>query len=256
MLSGTGAFKTSGSTWQSHDGQVVYALADSGTGKTDLVVAVASAGATGRIVVRDWAEGWLGISLGTIPLPQPIDQAYTGDYLKSQSNGHYVFDPVTHNVASAGAQANAPDWLVGSFADDQIQGLGGNDLLVGWEGDDLVQGGDGADLLYGGLGRDTLEGGIGDDFIWGSGWGGYWDFMQDMVNNSPVPGNLPGTPVASGFHWSITSSTVWNAPTGNLAERDGNTGSSLALGAAPPVGALFRKVWHGPARAESLRCNA
>jgi hypothetical protein len=86
-INGTGAFKTSGSTWQSHDGQVVYALADSGTGKTDLVIAVASAGATGRIVVRDWAEGRMGISLGTTPLPQPIDQSYTGDYLKRQSNG-------------------------------------------------------------------------------------------------------------------------------------------------------------------------
>jgi Ca2+-binding RTX toxin-like protein len=224
-ITGSGAYKTSATSWQSPDGQVVYALADSGTGNTDLVIAVASAGATGRIVVRDWAESRLGISLGTTPPPMPIDQAYTGDYLKSESNGHYLFDPVTHNVASAGAQANAPDWLVGSYLDDQIQGLGGNDLLVGWEGDDLVQGGDGADLLYGGLGRDALEGGGGDDFLWASGWGGYWDYMRDMVNTSPVPASLPGTPIASGFYWAITSSTVWNAHTGNLAETDGNFSS-------------------------------
>jgi Ca2+-binding RTX toxin-like protein len=80
-----------------------------------------------------------------------------------------TYTQVTHNLASAGAQANAPDWLVGSFLDDQIQGLGGNDLMVGWEGDDLVQGGDGADLLYGGLGLDALEGGGGDVTLQGGG---------------------------------------------------------------------------------------
>jgi Ca2+-binding RTX toxin-like protein len=224
-LSGTGAFKTSGSTWQSHDGQVVYALADSGTGKTDLVVAVASAGATGRIVVRDWAEGRMGISLGTTSLPQPIDQGYTGDYLKRQSNGRYVFEGYPANIASSGVQANAPDWLVGSFGDDHIQGLGGNDLLVGWEGDDLVQGGDGADLLSGWLGRDTLEGGSGNDFLWGSGWGGYP--LEAVVDNSPVPSNLPGV-IAAGFYWAITSTDLWNVQTGNVPEPDGNFSSGGA----------------------------
>jgi Ca2+-binding RTX toxin-like protein len=221
-INGAGAFKTSGSTWQSHDGQVVYALADSGTGKTDLVVAVASAGATGRIVVRDWAEGRLGISLGTTPVPQAVERNFTGDYLKQESNGHYVFEGFPANIASAGAQPNAPDWLVGSFGDDLIQGLGGNDLLVGLEGDDLLRGGDGVDLLYGDLGRDTLEGGAGDDLLLGSAWGGGATYLRTVVDYGLLPANLPGTLVANGFYWAITSLKVHNAPSGNLLETDGN----------------------------------
>jgi|GEM_PF-1937287 len=236
ILDGAGALKTSATTWQSHAGQVVYALADSGTGKTDLVIAVASAGATGRIVVRDWTEGRMGISLGNNVAPTQFERVYTGDYLKKKDwigsviignlvyGFEYVFDSRPANlldyhyinIASSGAEANAQDWLVGSHGSDQIQGLGGNDCLVGYYGDDLVQGGDGADLLYGDYGIDTLEGGAGNDFIWGSGLGRPW--IQEML----VPYNQTGTPIASGFTWAITSNHAYNVQTGNVPEADGN----------------------------------
>ncbi|MFN8935971.1 MAG: calcium-binding protein [Pseudomonadota bacterium] len=224
----TAVIKTAADAWQSHGGQVTYARAVTAPGKADLTIRVASPGATGSIVVRDWQEGWLGITLGNNVAPTPVERVYTGDYQKSQVNGQYEFDPVTGNIASAGAEPNAPDWLVGGFDDDLLQGLGGNDWLSGRDGDDWLQGGDGNDLLYGAQGKDLLEGGAGNDFIWGSGWGGDFSYMRDAVNGSPVPPGLPGTLLASGFFWAVTSEAAWNATTGNLAETDGNVSSGGA----------------------------
>ena len=224
----TAVIKTEADAWRSHGGQVTYARAVTAPGKADLTIRVASPGATGSIVVRDWQEGWLGITLGNNVAPTPVERVYTGDYQKSQVNGQYEFDPVTGNIANAGAEPNAPDWLVGGFDDDLLQGLGGNDWLSGREGDDWLQGGDGNDLLYGAQGKDLLEGGAGNDFIWGSGWGGDFSYMRDAVNGSPVPPGLPGTLLASGFFWAVTSEAAWNATTGNLAETDGNVSSGGA----------------------------
>ena len=234
ILDGAGAFKTSATSWQSHAGQVVYALADSGTGKTDLVIAVASAGATGRIVVRDWTEGRLRINLGNTEPAVQLRFTYTGDYLKEQTtSGRYVFDSQTLNIASAGAQPGAADWLVGSSDNDEMQGLGGNDLLSGWDGDDRIFGGDGADLLYGKVGADILDGGAGNDFIWGSGFGGEWSYLRNnvLINGTEAP-SLPGTTEAAGFFWAInrtpTERYTWNLFTGNVAETTGNVSNGGA----------------------------
>lgn len=243
-LNGSGAVKTSASTWETHGGQVKYTRIDGAAGKADLEITVASVGATGSILLRDWVDGRLGINLGSTLVAAPYSQVLVGDYIKKGSNGlysytHWVYDlggegdgwvfdndgngyHYTNNIGSDGYSANAPDWLVGDYSNDKIQGLGGNDLLSGWEGNDQISGGEGSDLLYGHLGHDILDGGPGNDFIWGSGFGGDWSYMQLAVDTHPLPETLPGTFLAGGFYWAITSEVAWNVETGNVAESDSN----------------------------------
>lgn len=130
----TGAFKTSGSSRRSHDGQVLCALADSCAGETDLPIAAASAETRGRKVSRDWADGRMGPSLGITPMPQPTDQNQTDDYLKSQSKDHYVLDPVTHNVASARARTHTGQ-ASGQLRGRTAPGPGGQRTVGGWRRD-------------------------------------------------------------------------------------------------------------------------
>ncbi|MDC0657824.1 calcium-binding protein, partial [Leisingera sp. SS27] len=55
--------------------------------------------------------------------------------------------------------------LIGSDADNFLDGGRGNDTLSGGNGNDQLQGGDGDDNHQGGAGNDTLFGSIGDDFF-------------------------------------------------------------------------------------------
>ena len=57
--------------------------------------------------------------------------------------------------------------LVGTAANDHIQGLGAQDHLFGGAGDDWLEGGEGDDLLFGGSGKDILDGGSGQDSLLG-----------------------------------------------------------------------------------------
>ncbi|UWQ79044.1 M10 family metallopeptidase C-terminal domain-containing protein [Leisingera sp. S132] len=55
--------------------------------------------------------------------------------------------------------------LIGSDADNFLDGGRGNDTLSGGNGNDQLEGGDGDDNHQGGAGNDTLFGSIGDDFF-------------------------------------------------------------------------------------------
>ena len=57
------------------------------------------------------------------------------------------------------------DSIIGSNADNKLEGLGGNDTLDGGVGNDILEGGDGSDFLFGGAGNDTLDGGVITDRI-------------------------------------------------------------------------------------------
>jgi Ca2+-binding RTX toxin-like protein len=57
--------------------------------------------------------------------------------------------------------------LQGSINGDRIEGLAGDDLLDGLKGDDVLIGGYGADRLYGSDGADELDGGAGIDILCG-----------------------------------------------------------------------------------------
>lgn len=59
--------------------------------------------------------------------------------------------------------SNANDILQGTVGRDYIFGLGGNDRLVGKAGNDHLYGGPGNDVLVAGPGTDVLRGGAGFD---------------------------------------------------------------------------------------------
>ncbi|MGH2412938.1 MAG: calcium-binding protein, partial [Microcystaceae cyanobacterium] len=95
------------------------------------------------------------------------------------------------------------NFLSGSFANDNIQGIGVDEKVFGYYGDDVIQGGAGNDTLFGGYGgsnlnpyyakyesdygndgNDILSGGSGDDFLYGESGndilnGGAKDLLDD-----------------------------------------------------------------------------
>jgi phospholipase/lecithinase/hemolysin len=59
------------------------------------------------------------------------------------------------------------DFVFGTQAEDNIDGLAGNDLIFGLNGDDRIEGWAGNDLLLGNQGNDIIDGGDDLDYIWG-----------------------------------------------------------------------------------------
>jgi len=157
---------------------------------------IGRAGSTDTIVVRNWSNTQLGITLSDTPvsLPPPTT-TLTGDYGKLlSSNGvTYLFDSLGNYQVDA-QQALGPqmDDITGTANVDQISGGALNDALSGRAGDDQIDGGTGDDVLMGGLGRDVLNGGAGRDYIYGSG---------DGTQSKPPRIDTP-PPVADGTEWS------------------------------------------------------
>ena len=111
-----------------------------------------------------------------------IDTAdYSGSTTTRFSNSHRGVtvklwgDRIVHEDAEGDTLVNIEN-LIGSAADDDldgdrhdnvIDGGPGNDSLNGVQGDDELIGGAGADYLIGGHGHDSLDGGLGDDRLLG-----------------------------------------------------------------------------------------
>ncbi|WP_299616467.1 calcium-binding protein, partial [uncultured Tateyamaria sp.] len=85
------------------------------------------------------------------------------------------------------------DTLIGSTAEERLEGRGGNDSLFGAAGDDRLDGGDGNDTLRGGGGRDDLIGGDGNDLIDASGGfastQGFGDFIRAGLGQDTILGH-------------------------------------------------------------------
>ena len=168
----------------------------------NLIVAVAANVAdtnAGSITIRNWADGQLGINLGTDVAQPTTTGVFAGDYQKID-NGVYYSIAVNGNYWSDGSvQANAPDLLNGDNSANLMQGFGGNDGLAGGDGDDVIEGGDGADLLLGGRGADTIRGGDGADHIFGSDLGRLT--LPTQVGFTPPAAT--GVEIARGFNWVV-----------------------------------------------------
>lgn len=73
------------------------------------------------------------------------------------------FPPFQEPVEMRGTPGN--DVLIGSAADEHIQGFRGDDILFGGDGNDQLAGGIGNDRLEGGPGYDSYDGGPGGDTL-------------------------------------------------------------------------------------------
>ncbi|MEL7184533.1 MAG: spondin domain-containing protein, partial [Pseudomonadota bacterium] len=71
------------------------------------------------------------------------------------------------NVVERTEGSHRSDFVVGSAADDIVNGNGGRDVIFGGDGWDELSGGRGRDFLFGGAGDDVLDGGHGRDFLFG-----------------------------------------------------------------------------------------
>jgi Ca2+-binding RTX toxin-like protein len=98
------------------------------------------------------------------------------------------------------------DYLIGTNADDTINGFGGNDVAVGEEGNDTIDGGDDHDLLNGQQGDDSIYGGSGDDLI-RPGTGS--DYVDGGAGNDRVSYASVGTDLVTGVTVSLGLQGTW-----------------------------------------------
>lgn len=132
-------------SWETSDGSFRLTVVGA-SGDASLIIMHRGTG--GRIVVRNWSNGDLGITLPDLGAPgtpgNPISQT-NGDDLVGRDGDE-----------DSGTQVSGDDFLLG---------LGGNDGIDGGYGDDRIDGGAGDDLIFGGAGDDDITGGAGNDII-------------------------------------------------------------------------------------------
>ncbi|HEY8571204.1 ExeM/NucH family extracellular endonuclease [Phenylobacterium sp.] len=90
-------------------------------------------------------------------------------------------------VADAATQSagNGGDRMIGTAAEERLEGGNGADRLFGMSGADTLAGGNGADVLDGGVGADQLEGGLGPDrFVFTGAFGA--DVVSDFGNGDQL----------------------------------------------------------------------
>ena len=71
--------------------------------------------------------------------------------------------------------------IIGTSADDLLQGGRGHEVLSGRGGDDTIYSNNGHDLAYGGAGDDLIYGQSGNDVLWGSGGPSYVDLTNFTI---------------------------------------------------------------------------
>lgn len=128
--------------WETANGD--FRLAVIGTGDTQSLLIIRRLGdgkAGGRIVIKNWKNGDLGISLPGYDETHPSNSA-----------------PMTVNDDVFGEVGT-------NSGNDSLTALDGHDGLEGGAGNDELDGGLGNDLIFGGSGDDRLFGGHGNDII-------------------------------------------------------------------------------------------
>lgn len=117
--------------------------------------------------------------LSGLPLPKdPTEKTgfFFWDIFHPTTEGHTLFaDTIDRTIKGEITPATFKeilgtaerDFLFGTPAKDNIDGLAGNDFVVGWDGDDRIEGWAGDDWLWGNQGNDILSGGDDRDYLWG-----------------------------------------------------------------------------------------
>ncbi len=99
------------------------------------------------------------------------------------SNGDDLICALGGDDAVVAAAGN--DTVYGGDGEDAIAGAEGNDQLFGEGGKDEIDGAEGNDEIFGGLGPDILQGGDGDDVLRGQGG---WDTLKGESGNDLLIG--------------------------------------------------------------------
>jgi Ca2+-binding RTX toxin-like protein len=113
-----------------------------------------------------------------------------------QFSDNSVLNAAAVEQLAVSAVTEGDNFIVGTYKNDVIDGLGGNDRLQGMDGNDTLRGGAGDDGLEGGKGNDTLDGGAGNDwmnggagndtYLWGSAQGSDSINDEDATNSGSI----------------------------------------------------------------------
>lgn len=198
--------------WETSDEQFnILVNEPNAEGKRQLIIVHRASG--GRIVVNDWANGDLGITIPDLGVPgtpeNPIPQTNGDDLIGKDGDD----------------RPNTPE-----SGDDFISGLAGNDGIDGGYGDDWIDGGHGDDLILGGPGSNRLIGGLGNDIILSSSLVMDWSRWDDEEFGSIEPlsqiyARLEGLPsvLTHGNGWYAHTANN-DAVTGEASQRLNNLG--------------------------------
>ena len=107
---------------------------------------------------------------------------------------------------------NGDDNLFGNAGNDTLNGQNGNDDLSGGAGIDVMNGGNGNDFLDGGAGKDTYTGGAGSDLFWiKEGEASSNTAQADMIKDFQGVGMTVGDQDAIVFDTSDGTGMLWMA---------------------------------------------
>ncbi len=155
----TGGSRSGDDTYVGEDGTVGFTWLRG----ADLADALLITAASGRLLVEDFHNGDLGITLedGNAAEPPAASRAIIGDYEPVDFDPgpatQYHYDDLGNRIVDP-ALGSRPvaDQLYGSDGNDLVSGGQLTDRLEGRGGDDVLEGGAGSDILDGGAGADQL----------------------------------------------------------------------------------------------------
>jgi len=147
--------------------------------------------------LKDGNLFWLHVKDGVIVALNASD--YTVNYLEAELSlpVQPLLDMYMAGKFSPGKWVSyltsGADTVLGSDANDRLNGGAGDDVIYGDIGNDKLNGNTGNDTLYGGLGNDTLQGSGGDDRLEGGagrnsrmGGDGADAFVFDVLENGSL----------------------------------------------------------------------
>lgn len=182
-----------GHAWDDLQHHIGYNVVIHADGTQDLMIATAG----NTIIVKNWFDGELGISLGAHQAPAtPNGLTLSGDLKPLDQNPNT--DALGNVIVGTEVDPGREDTLYDGTGNDLLQGLGGSDILLANRGGDnllyadqqqayqtlynqgqtevgtgqrgdLLSSGTGNDQLYGSTGQDVLAGGDGADILLGGG---------------------------------------------------------------------------------------
>ena len=128
------------------------------------------------------------------------------------------------------------DRIVGSPANDILEGGDGEDYILGGRGNDIIRGGNNNDELHGNQGEDIMYGGDGHDHMWGDehddlmfGDGGHRDRMRGGSGNDVMKDSAGGAWSKKSRMWGESGSDILVTTNGSSEVYGGQGEDFLAV---------------------------